>query len=177
MENYSNSVSFDGDPQQALSAASTVLIANRFSVVKQESHQIDFSGPGMNSTKQDPLVGASEVIVHVKDGRLTVVAKLGGVASMQRFVSRFPLWLGLGMGTGFGLITVAVLAGVQLFAGNIGARFPMIWFYPLLALLIPLLAVSPWFFLAPWIGGKLEKRTTAALDALLVSVGQVAHAA
>lgn len=177
MENYSNSVECTGDAQQILAAVSTVLITNGFSVVKQEHRQIEFAGPGMNSTKQNPLVGASEVIVHVDQGRLTVVAELGGVAKMQRFLIRFPLLLGLGLGLGLGTLSLIFIACFQFWGGNPAARFPLFWLYPALVFTIPVLAVSPWFFLSPWMGAKLQKRTTAALDTLLANISQVASIA
>lgn len=88
---YSNSAHFSGDSQRLLAAASTILMTNGFEVVRQDRQQIEFVGPGLNSTRQNPLLGASRVVVRVQDGRLSVDAELGGVESLPPERSRQEL--------------------------------------------------------------------------------------
>ena len=167
---YSNSVAFSGDPERLLSVASTILMTNGFAVVEQDAARILFAGPGLNSTKQNPLLGASSVHVRASDGLLTIEAEYGGVESLRRFMIRFPLLLGLGIGLAFAVIMLAAIIGMHLSGIDFGAATTVVWWSPLLVMLPALLAVSPWVFLAPWIRQHLERKTTAAIDTLMVNV-------
>jgi len=174
---YTNSIVFIGDPQRLLAAASTILMTNGFAVVQQDGDRIEFSGPGLNSTKQNPILGASKVIVCVERGRLAVEADYGGVEALRRFMIRFPLLLALGLGSVFALILIVVFLGFYLAGADFGPAWPIAWLSPALAIAISLLSVSPWFFLAPWIRRHLEGKTAAALDTMMTNVCHAAKVA
>jgi hypothetical protein len=171
---YSNSVAFNGDPQRLLAAASTILMTNGFAVIQQEGNRIEFVGPGLNSTKQNAILGASKVIVCVENGRLAVEADYGGVDSLRRFMIRFPLLLGLGLGSVFAAILLVVFLGFYLYGADFGPAWTVAWLSPLLAIAVSLLSVSPWIFLAPWIRRHLERKTKDALDTLMINVSHAA---
>lgn len=174
---YSNSLAFTGDAQRVLVAASTILMTNGFVVVHQQGHEIQFVGPGLNSTRQNPLLGASKVTIQVDTGRLTVDADYGGLELLRRLMVRFPLLLGLGLGAFFALTMLSVIVGVCLYAWDIRGLPTVFWLSPFFGMLTPLLAVSPWFFLAPWLRQHLQRRTTNALDTLLINVCHAAQVA
>jgi hypothetical protein len=174
---YSNSIAFTGDSQRLLASAATILMTNGFAVVQQEGDQIEFVGPGLNSTRQNPILGASRVVVSAKHGRLAVEAEYGGVDALRRFMIQFPLLLGLGLGSVFAVILLMVFMGFYLYGADFGPAWTMAWLSPLLAIVISLLSVSPWFFLAPWIRRHLERKTNVALDTLLINISHSAKVA
>ncbi|MEM8671062.1 MAG: hypothetical protein AAGG48_26285 [Planctomycetota bacterium] len=167
---YYQSVTFEGDPGKVLSAASQILMPQGFTVTQQQEHRLEFDGPGMNSSRQDPIRGASEITVEAAHGRVTVCAEYGGVESMRRFVTRFPLLLGLGIGAINGVILFVVMVICHFSGVPLQRHWPIVWLTPLFVVGIPLLAVSPWFFLGPALARKLQEKTTQALDSLLSNV-------
>lgn len=154
---YTNSVPFEGDTGKAFDLAMSSLTSLGFRIVSSDDSSLELTGPGMNSTRQSPLVGASHIwISRTYDGRLSLRAELGGVETMARFVTIFPVALALGLG-----IMFVVLGTIQR-----GAQLPP------RALLIPVIAaVAPnvvlWLFVGPWMARRIGRQTCAAIDALL----------
>ena len=72
------------------SSVESTLLPYGFSVQKKDKTSIDLSGRGMNSTKEDPIRGASEITLIAKAGTLQLKAKLGGVVFMSLFVCFLP---------------------------------------------------------------------------------------
>ena len=140
---------FSGDPVAALETARTALLGHGFEIVEQARGQLRATGPGMSSTNQPPLYGASEITVFASSSTVAARARLGGVRKMKAFVWLFPPGLGLILTCSF------VVAGM-----------PFSW--------TPLLAVAPWFILAPLVSRWLEKRTTQAVESLARSMVQAA---
>ena len=90
--NYEASSPWNGDVGKAFHLAESALTAIGFRLLKRTAESVELVGPGMNSTKQSPLVGASRI--HVRGGgKLTVEAELGGAEGMARFISLFPMGL------------------------------------------------------------------------------------
>lgn len=133
---------FEGDPRDAFDVARTALLSQGFEILEDSASELCARGPGMHSTQQPALLGASELRFRVASSMLSATATLGGVASMKRFVILFPPALVLSL--------TATLAVTQ--AGGS-------WW--------ALLAAAPWLLLAPWISSLLEHRTTRAVDRLV----------
>lgn len=171
---YSNSIAFTGDAQRLLAAATTILMTHGFAVVYQDDHEIEFAGPGLKSTRQNPILGASTVIIRANHGRLSIEAEYGGVESLRRFMFRFPLLLGLGLGSAFAVMMTAMLVVIRLTGVRFDFGAPIVWWLPILALLPALLAVSPWVVLAPWIRHHLERKTTVAIETLMANLCHLA---
>jgi hypothetical protein len=74
-----------------------------FEMVKRQNDSVELLGPGMNSTRQKPVLGATVVRVELRGQQLRLEAELGGIDSLRRFMRRFPLALGLGLGALFGI--------------------------------------------------------------------------
>ena len=140
---------FSGDPETALQVASTALIAQGFEITEKSADELRATGPGLSSTKQPALCGASEIVLRARKPTIVVQAQLGGVQSMKRFVWFFPPLLALSL--------MAIFAVVGM---------PFSW--------TPLLAVAPWFIIAPVFSTMLERRARNALDSLARSMAQTA---
>jgi len=154
-----------GDAQQALSRAILVLETVGFRIVACDDRNAELQGPGLNSTKQNPLLGATTIHLRCTERTLRLNAKLGGVATMQRFLTWFPLILGLSLGTIF------AIAGGFGFGRAAGIPFGVPWAqgfrWILAAYAMALMPVAPWLLLSPWLIRVIRKRTNSALETLL----------
>ena len=171
---YYKTVTFDGDSDQVLSTVFTILTNNGFRVETRSDNQIEFAAPRMNSTRQNPIIGASPIRVDAKHGRLTVNAEFGGVDTMKRFMVRFPMLLGLGLALVFSSITIITMVACFLMDAELGPAWRQMKTALVTGILAPMLAVSPWLFIGPRMADHLRKRTTEALDTL---VSNAQHAA
>jgi type IV secretory pathway TrbD component len=152
---YDASLPFRGNREKAFQLAESALAALGFRLKLRTPASLQFVGPGMNSTKQSPLTGASRIDIRAGSSSMDLEAELGGAEFMARFVSYFPLGLcvalaavlslvfGILFGTGMWMVAVAVAAGGP--------------------------AVM-WLFLGPVLGRRIRERTCRALDALLESM-------
>lgn len=166
------STNLSGDTQLALDFAANVLATHGFTIERREPGRMEFIGPGMNSTRQNPLLGASRIMLEAQSDRLSITAELGGVESMRRFMLVFPLVLGLGLGCGFAILNYLSIVNFQFFGVN-GVPVAAPWAAPMAGLLLGLLPTVPWLFLAPWIARRLQAQTRRALQTLLRNAAQI----
>lgn len=174
MSTFSTTVTIkDSDSQSALHAALAILANQGFKIVNHDSRSARLSGPGLNSTRQNPLLGATSIQLVVDEDRLRLDAELGGVDSMHRFLMRFPFLLGIGLGLLFGV------GGGLLFGRNFGVGFGVPWAqgwaWMLFALTLSFLPVAPWLFLSPMIAGSVRTRTQQALSTLANNAVKLSH--
>ena len=157
---YSASLPFRGDTAKALGLAESALTGFGFRLTQRTAASLEMVGPGMNSSRESPLMGASRIHVVGTSGELALEADLGGVEWMARFVTLFPVSLALGLGILFFVVFSIVfgpgpwMIGVAAGCGG-------------LALM--------WLVLGPWMARSIRKRTCRGLDALLanmVAVGE-----
>lgn len=90
--------------EDVLQAALLTLTNNGFAIVKRDGKSADLTGPGLNSTIHNPLLGASRIHLELHGHKLSLDAELGGVETMRRFLMRFPFMLGLGLGLFFWVV-------------------------------------------------------------------------
>jgi hypothetical protein len=147
---YSKTVPFTGHGARALDVARAVFVGQGFQVVTSSGYELRVTGPGIISTRENPLKGVSEASIIMRPDSIEIKAILGGVKRMKNFLYLFPLGMAL-----FFLIVFGVLAW-----SLPGLRHPWIF-------LGPALALSPWVFLAPLMTRSIEKRTKHAVDTLL----------
>jgi hypothetical protein len=147
---YAKTVPFIGHGARALDVARSAFVGQGFQIVASSDYELQVTGPGMNSTKENPLRGVSEASIIVRSASIEIKAILGGVRKMKTFLYLFPLGLALFFLMVFGVLALSVP----------GLRHP--WTF-----LGPALALSPWVFLAPLMGRSIEKKTTQAVDTLL----------
>jgi hypothetical protein len=78
------------DDEIDFSSAESTLLANAFRVIKKSDTSIEFSGRGMNSTKENPIRGATKISLNAQPGTLHLNANLGGVLFMSLLVCFLP---------------------------------------------------------------------------------------
>ena len=171
MQTYTTSAIMPRPSRETLQAALAILTNNGFTIVNRDERTANLIGPGLNSTKQNSLLGASKIYLTLDGNRLSLEAELGGVESMQRFLNRFPLLLGLGLGLLFCII--GGLAFGQQFGVGFGAPWVQGWKWVLVTFGFSMLPVTPWIFLSPWIGKMIRTRTQLALNTLVTNAVQM----
>jgi hypothetical protein len=149
----------------ALESAVKTLTYNGFAITHRDATSVSLTGPGLNSTRQNPLLGASKITLCLADNAINANAELGGVDAMQRFLMRFPLLLGLGLGLFFGICS-GLLFGQQ-FGIGLGIAGVQGWKWLLLAIGFSMLPVAPWLILSPLIAKSFRKRTQDAIETLI----------
>jgi hypothetical protein len=157
---YAASLPFGGNTDKALGLAESTLTAVGFRLTERTADSMEWAGPGMHSTRQSALVGASRIRVLDGRGKLAIEADLGGVARMSRFVRLFPVGLALFLG---GVLSVVF----SLVHG------PGTWL-AVVAAVVGGNAVL-WWLLAPLMARGIRARTCRELDTLLanmVAVGE-----
>jgi hypothetical protein len=149
---YSKTVSFTGRASKALEVARSTFLPQGFQLVTSTEHELRVTGPGINSTRENPLKGISEasIIIRPSTSVIEMVATLGGVEKMKKFLIFFPLGMALLFLIVFGILALTL------------PDFRRPWIF-----LIPILALSPWLFLAPLLARAIGKRTVQAIDTLL----------
>jgi len=138
---YEFSTAFRGDPDRAFACAREALLAQGFEILPGSSAELRATSPGMRSTRQPALRGASDLRFQLSASTLIVSATLGGVARMKAFVTLFPVGLILSL--------VALLAALGRGVSYLG-----------LALAVP------WLVVSPLMAALIERRTTRAVDRL-----------
>ncbi len=141
---YEVARSHHGDPQRILNTIRDQLIQRSFRIERQFENGLALHGPGMHSSRQDAVLGMTQVEVHVTSTEVSLQAELGGVRFLKWSVTLFPPGLGLGLFVLF----LFVLP-------NRGAAFA------------PLLATAPWLVLGPLMASMFKKRTIRAIDTML----------
>ena len=147
---YSKAVPFNGRGARALDVARSAFVGQSFEIVASSDYELRVKGPGISSTRENPLKGVSEAAFIVRPDSIEVKALLGGAEKMKRFLRLFPLCLFLFFMIVFGILAWSIP----------DLRHPWIF-------LIPALALSPWLFLSPLIARSIENRTRQAVDTLL----------
>lgn len=150
-----------GDERGAIDLALSALTSLGFRVTDRASGYLELQGPGMNSTSQSPLVGASRIDLRAGGGELSLRAELGGVRKMARFVVWFPL--------GLCALVAAALGAVFWSFGDERAALPGI------ALAVGANVVL-WLVLGPWMARWIHRRTARSLDALLRNAAEASQA-
>ncbi|MDT5059583.1 MAG: hypothetical protein QOH63_42 [Acidobacteriota bacterium] len=147
---YSKTVPFTGSASNALKVAKSTFLPQGFQLVASTEHELRVTGPGINSTRENPLKGISEASIIIRSSAIEIKAALGGVEKMKKFVTFFPL--------GMGLLFLIVFGVLALTLPDL--RRP--WFF-----LIPIVVLLPWLFLAPLMSRMIGRRTMQAIDTLL----------
>lgn len=160
MATHEASAEVRGDATQVLDAAAAALSLYGFRVGYRGTTSLDLTGPGMRSSRQSPILGASRIRLSVENGRLSLAAELGAAARLGRFARVFPPVLALGA------------------TGIIGAVFlltmpkPPAHLFEILGV-VAAADVVVWLVLGPMIARSIERRTRAALDAFVATAARV----
>lgn len=90
---YEKLIHVRSNENAVLDEAAKLLLARGFNFDSQTENEIRLTGPGMRSTKQDPILGATAISLrqsHATRGKIAVSADLGGVRWMSNFITFFP---------------------------------------------------------------------------------------
>lgn len=90
---FSATRSFAGNASEALRIAEAALLPNGFRIVDTSASRLKFKGRGMQSTKENPIRGATEVTIEAQDSVLKLDASLGGVVGLSLFAAILPIAL------------------------------------------------------------------------------------
>lgn len=172
MDTYSAASVTERAPEAVLQAALSTLLSLGFTIVKRDASSATVTGPGLNSTRQHPMLGASAIELKVVDEALQLRAELGGVQRMERFLKLFPLLLGLSLGLFFGVI--GGFAFGQAFGVGFGVPWAPGWRWLVVALAFSVLPVAPWLVLGPLMSHAIRQRTQRALTALIGNADKLA---
>jgi hypothetical protein len=159
---YAVSLPFSGNTDRAFRLAESALTAIGFRLTERTAGSLELVGPGMNSTRQSALVGASRIHLVRGPGELAVEADLGGVARMSRFVTLFPIGLVLGLG-----VVLSAVFSVLFGPGG--------WIAAVAAATGGNAVV--WLLLGPLMARAIRSRTCRGLDALLANMVTVGESA
>jgi hypothetical protein len=171
MSTYSVSAVSQKSTEDVLQAALITLTNNGFAILKRDENSAVLKGPGMNSTSQNPLLGASQIHLKLQGQQLSLDAELGGVDSMRKFLMRFPFILGLSLGMLFGV--VGGFAFGRQFGVGFGVPWAQGWSWMLFAIGGAMLPVTPWLFLSPMMSNTIRARTQSALETLVQNAVQL----
>jgi len=147
---YAKTVPFTGKATTALNVARLTFLPLGFQIAANSDHGLRATGPGINSTRENPLKGISETTIIVRGSAIEMKATLGGVRKMKTFLTLFPLGMMLLFLIVFGVLALQIPA------------FRQWWIF-----LIPIAALSPWIFISPLMIRMIERRTAQAIDTLL----------
>ncbi len=140
--------SFSGDAEAALDLARTALVSQGFEIVSNDTSEMRLRGPGMQSNRQSPLLGATDIWLRVTGSEIAARATLGGVAKMKAFVTWFPP----------GLVLSLTLMPLLF-----GEPVPL-WGFAMLV---------PWLFISPILAAAIRRSTERAIDAMVRGMAQV----
>ena len=149
--NHTLSLDFRGDLAAAFAMATSTLTASGFNLVSKTSRSLEFTGPGMWSSHESPLRGASRITITGAGSRIELAAELGGGRRLMII----------------GVLVVVAISVAQ--AAVFGVRYfknpqTIDWLHALPAVVIPLvIAVA----VGPLVGVQLRRRTIRALNTLL----------
>lgn len=169
---YSITIPFRGDAGKAFDAATTILTTNGFAITDRRQSTLEFTGPGLRSTRQNPLLGASRIRIGGGHAELSLDAELGGVAGMRRFLTIFPLAMAAGFAAFFGL-GMGFMFG-RTFGVGFGVPFAPGWRWFAFIAPIAVLPLAPWLFLSPMFARSIRSRTLRSLDTLLSNISVAA---
>ncbi|MHC4498449.1 MAG: hypothetical protein ACYS21_04975 [Planctomycetota bacterium] len=140
------------DSEKAVGAAANVFIQHSFRITQKSQTAVELTGPGMISSRQDPLVGISKIHISQSSGSLSVEAQFDSIRKLIKYIAVFIVGMAV-----FFIVLFGVLFTRQ---GQPIGRIVLISLAPL----------APWPVLLPLIMMWLKSRTTRALDVLLSNI-------
>jgi len=145
------------DSEKAVDAAVSVFIQHGFQIIQKSETAVELTGPGMISSRQNPLVGISRIRIFQSRGSLSVEAEFESIRKLIKYIAVFIVGMGV-----FFVILFGILFTRQ---GQPMSRIVLISLAPL----------APWPILLPVIIIWLKSRTSRALDVLLSNIAYLAR--
>ncbi|NIP25447.1 MAG: hypothetical protein GWN67_23195, partial [Phycisphaerae bacterium] len=101
---YEKTEPFTGNMDKALEVAKNVFIQHNFQIERDSDSEVEFTGPGMLSSRQNPLVGISRICIRGTRDNLSVEAEFGGIRRLTKYLVLFILGLAIFFLLFFGII-------------------------------------------------------------------------
>jgi hypothetical protein len=154
---HQSSVTFAGNPTPVMQRAFDALTTAGMRIDSRTDTTLQFTGPGLNSTNEDPLRGISRGRLSVTGRTITLDAELGAVQRLFRILLIM-------------IVVMDVVACVVLYFALRGKLATPV------VLTIAVAPVAPWVFLLPLMSGWMKRRTSRAIDTLLNNLSVASRA-
>jgi len=149
---YQSDAAIEGDPLDATARAIRTLASAGFRLDEHAGTWARLTGPGLRSSNQNAILGATSIELRAGFGRLEADADLGGVVRLSRFARWFPI------------VLVTVLTLPLLLLGLTGVLPRAAMLAPAIVLVVQ---VVVWSIVGPRMARGLRRRTEAAIDTLV----------
>ena len=146
---YEKTMPFSGNMEKALEVARNVFIQHNFQIVRGSDSEVELTGPGMLSSRQNPLVGISRVCIRRTSGELSIEAEFGGIRKLTKYLVFFIVGMAI-----FFLVVFGIIFSRQ---GQPANKI----------ILIALAPFIPWPVIIPLMAIWMKSRTSKALDTLV----------
>jgi hypothetical protein len=168
---YSTSATMTKPNEDALQAALVILTNSGFAIITRDRCSASLTGPGLNSTRQNALLGATRICISIDGNQIKLDAEVGG--PVQRFVNRIPFFAGLGSGL---LLCILGIVFGQKFGVGFGVPAAPGWKWILITMSGSLLASLPWLVLSPMMSYMIKGNTEVALSNLVKNAVNLSNA-
>lgn len=156
----------------ALQVALSILANNGFAIITRDKCCASVTGPGLNSTRQNPLLGATKISIAIDGNQLKLDAELGG--PLQRFVTLLPLSVRLGVGL---LLCILGVSFGQAFGVGFGVPGAHGWTWSLIAIGGGMFFALTWFTFSRFMSDMIKGSTEVALTNLVNNAVHLSKAA
>jgi len=146
---YEKTAPLSGNMKKALEVAKNVFIQHNFQIVHDSDIEVEFTGPGMLSSRQNPLVGISRVCIRGTSGNISIEAEFGGIRRLTKYLVFFIVGMAI-----FFLVFFGIILPKQ---GQPADKI----------ILISLAPFIPWPVIIPLMAIWMKSRTAKALDTLI----------
>ncbi len=149
---YEKAEPFSGNMEKALETAKNVFIQHNFQIVRDSDSEVELTGPGMLSSRQNPLVGISRVCIRGTSGNISIEAEFGGIRKLTKYLVLFIVGMAI-----FFLVFFGIILPKQ---GQPADKI----------ILISLAPFIPWPVIIPLMYKWMKYRTSKVLDTLLTNM-------
>ena len=149
---YEKTEPFSGNMEKVLEVAKNVFIQHNFEIVRHSDTEVEFTGPGMLSSRQNPIVGISRICIRGTSGNISIEAEFGGIRKLTKYLVVFIAGMAI-----FFVVLFGILFSMQ------GQPVNKI-------ILMSVAPFVPWPVLIPLIHIWMKSRTSKALSRLLTNM-------
>ncbi len=149
---YEKTEPFSGNMEKVLEVVKNVFIQHNFQIVRDSDKEVEFTGPGMLSSRQNPIVGISRICIRGASGNISIEAEFGGIRKLTKYLVVFIVGMAI-----FFVVLFGILLPKQ------GQPLNK-------TILISLAPFIPWPILIPLIYIWMKSRTSKAIDRLLANM-------
>ena len=149
---YEKTEPFSGNMEKVLEVAKNVFIQHNFETVRHSDTEVEFTGPGMLSSRQNPIVGISRICIRGTSGNISIEAEFGGIRKLTKYLVVFIVGMAI-----FFVVLFGIMFSKQ------GQPLNKI-------ILMSVAPFIPWPVLIPLIHIWMKSRTSKALDRLLTNM-------